>query len=86
MRLLLAPLLNYARKLKYPALFKLVAGLFVLSLVIPDPIPLLDELLLGLGTLLLARLKSRDDDAPEEKQQDGKTGNRAPIDGRATRV
>lgn len=56
---LLLPLLNWARKLRYPTLFKLTAVLFLVSLVIPDPIPLVEEILLGLGTLLLANWKSR---------------------------
>ncbi len=33
--------------------------LFVVDLIVPDPIPLVDELLLGLTTLLLARRRSR---------------------------
>lgn len=56
---LLLPLLQWARKLRYPTLFKLTAALFVLTLFIPDPILLVDEVLLGLGTLLLANWKNR---------------------------
>ena len=52
-------LLSWARKLRYPTLFKITAVLFGLSLLLPDPIPFLDEILLGLGTLLLANWKSR---------------------------
>jgi hypothetical protein len=66
---LLLPLLNWARKLRYPALFKLTAVLFLVTLVIPDPIPLVDEILLGLGTLLLANWKSRK--APPTIEQPG---------------
>jgi hypothetical protein len=33
----------------------LCAVLFVIDLVIPDPLPFLDELLLGLATILLTR-------------------------------
>lgn len=58
---LLLPLLNWARKLRYPTLFKLTAALFAITLFIPDPIPLVDEILLGLGTLLLANWKNRKD-------------------------
>lgn len=54
-------LLSWARKLRFPVLFKLTAALFVLSLLVPDPIPMLDEILLGLGTLLLANWKRRHD-------------------------
>ena len=56
---LLLPLFNWARKLRYPTLFKITGALFLLTLVVPDPIPLVDELLLGLGTLLLANWKNR---------------------------
>ena len=58
---LLLPLLSWARKLRYPTLFKLTAVLFAVTLVVPDPIPLVDEILLGLGTLLLANWKNRKD-------------------------
>ncbi|RYG12813.1 MAG: hypothetical protein EON92_07310 [Burkholderiales bacterium] len=55
----LLPVLNWARKLRYPTLFKITGALFLLTLVFPDPIPLVDEILLGLGTLLLANWKNR---------------------------
>ena len=54
---LLLPLLAWARKLRFPTLFKITAGLFLLSVLIPDPLPLIDEILLGLGTLMLAQWK-----------------------------
>jgi lauroyl/myristoyl acyltransferase len=57
---LLAPLIAFARRLRYPTLFKITAALFALTLVVPDPLPFVDELLLGLGTLLLATWKNRD--------------------------
>lgn len=56
---LLLPMLEWARRLRYPTLFKLTAGLFALTLFIPDPVPFVDEILLGLGTLLLANWKNR---------------------------
>lgn len=56
---LLLPLLNWARKLRFPTLFKITAVLFVLNIFILDPIPFLDEILLGLGALLLANWKDR---------------------------
>ncbi len=56
---MLLPVLGWARRLRYPALFKLTAGLFLVTLVVPDPIPFVDELLLGMGTLLLANWKTR---------------------------
>ena len=64
---LLLPLLNWARKLRYPTLFKLTAALFAFSVLLPpgvDPIPFLDEILFGLGTLLLANWKKRKSPLP----------------------
>lgn len=61
----LLPLLSWAKKLRYPTLFKIVAALFVIDLVIPfdDIFPpfFIDELLLGLGTIALANWKKRKD-------------------------
>ncbi len=56
---LMLPLLNWARKLRFPTLFKITAGLFVLSVLIPDPLPFVDEILLGLGTMMFAQWKQR---------------------------
>ncbi|MCW4454059.1 hypothetical protein OK348_04540 [Flavobacterium sp. MXW15] len=56
---MLLPLLEWARKLRYPTLFKITAALFALSLLLPDPVPFVDEILFGLGTLLLANWKKR---------------------------
>ena len=50
--LLMGPLLAWLGRLSYPRLFMVTAGLFLLTLVVPDPLPLVDELLLGLGTLM----------------------------------
>jgi len=66
---LLAPLLAFARRLRYPTLFKVTIVLFAISVLVPDPLPFIDEILLGLGTLLLANWKHRD--APR-KAADGR--------------
>lgn len=63
---LLAPFLVFARRLRYPTLFKVTAALFLLTLVVPDPIPFVDEILLGLATLLLANWKGRGAKPPKE--------------------
>ena len=76
-RLFLAPFLNWARKLKHPTLFKLVGALFVINVFVPDFIPFIDEILLGLGTLVLANWKERN-------KPMGDDGN-PPIDGSARR-
>ena len=50
---------RFAAGLRFPTLFGLVAGLFVLDFVIPDLIPFADEILLGFGTVLLGSLRRR---------------------------
>lgn len=57
-RLLIAPFLRWAGRLRHPALFKLIATLFLINLVVPDIIPFIDEILLGLATLALGNWKS----------------------------
>lgn len=68
---LLAPVIAFARRLRYPTLFKITAALFVLTLLVPDPFPFVDELLLGLGTLLLANWKDRGKARPLGEVLDG---------------
>jgi hypothetical protein len=55
-------LLNrYASRLKFPQLFTVTAVLFVVDLIVPDLFPFVDEILLGLATLLLANWKRKID-------------------------
>lgn len=52
-------------RLRFPKLLALTAALFVADLFVPDVIPFADEILLGLGTLLLTQLRKRPGDAGE---------------------
>ncbi len=45
-------------------LLALVASLFVLDLAIPDPFPFVDEIVLGVVTILIARWQSRRKESP----------------------
>ena len=66
------PILDWARKLRFPTLFKITAALFAFSVLLPpglDPIPFLDELLLGMTTIVLANWKRRKDPAVIESQK-----------------
>ena len=54
---LLSPILGYAARLRFRTLFLISASLFVLDVLIPDLIPFIDEILLGLLTLLLSAWK-----------------------------
>lgn len=56
---ILAPLMRWLGRLSYPRLFLVAAGLFIADMAVPDVIPFVDEILLGLGTLLLANFKRR---------------------------
>jgi hypothetical protein len=56
------PLRRYAEKLSFPRLFLLSSGLFLLTLVIPDPLPFVDEILLGLLTLMVGSVRRRKPD------------------------
>jgi hypothetical protein len=58
-RVAVGGLLNWARRRRFPTLLLFTGGLFALDLVVPDFIPFIDELLLGLATLILSRWKDR---------------------------
>ena len=58
-RVAVGGILGWARKRRFPTLLLMTGGLFGLDLVVPDFVPFVDELLLGLGTLILARWKDR---------------------------
>ncbi len=60
-----ALILRIAPRLRFPQLFALTLGLFLLDLIIPDLIPFVDELILGLAALLLGSWK-----AGKEEQQE----------------
>ncbi len=49
--------LRYASNLRFPKLLAITTGLFVIDLFLPDVVPFVDEILLGLISLLLASLR-----------------------------
>jgi hypothetical protein len=50
---------RWAKTLRFKKLFLLTLLLFIGDLLVPDFIPLIDELLLGLLTLLLGSIRNR---------------------------
>jgi hypothetical protein len=64
---------NFLRRrlenLRFPQLLVLTAVVWIVTLVVPDPLPFLDEILLGLGTLLLASWKRRRSEAPSDRDK-----------------
>lgn len=59
---------RYARRLRYPKLLALTAVLFGADLVLPDLLPFVDEILLGLLTVLFGSLRTRRD-APMGREE-----------------
>ena len=56
--------LAYANRLKFKNLFFLTVGLFIIDLLFPDFIPMVDEIILALIAVLLANWKK---DQPHEQ-------------------
>ena len=50
---------RYASRLRFPRLLLLVVTLFGVDLFVPDMIPFVYEILLGLGTVLLGSMRKR---------------------------
>jgi len=50
---------RFAGGLRFPTLFAIAAGLFLVNLVVPDLIPFVDEILLALLALLIGSFKKR---------------------------
>ena len=59
-------ILKYAGELRFPKLLALTVALFTIDLFIPDFIPFVDEILLGLFAAILASLK-------QKRREEGKT-------------
>ncbi|NKB88308.1 MAG: hypothetical protein GKS06_08820 [Acidobacteria bacterium] len=57
--------MQFFGRLRYPWLFAIAATLFLFDLVIPDLLPLADEILLAVVTVLLASRKNERADEPE---------------------
>ncbi len=51
------PIMGFASRLRFPTLFAITLGLWALNMLIPDPLPLIDEIVMGLVTLMLATWK-----------------------------
>ena len=56
---------RFAGRLRFPQLFAITLILFIVDLIVPDMIPFVDELLLGLATLLLGSWKKQRETARE---------------------
>ena len=64
-------IVGYLARLRFPYLAALTAVLFVANLFVPDAIPFIDEILLGLVTALLASWRKRNDEPEARPDSDG---------------
>lgn len=72
------PLGGFLESLRFPQLFLLVGVLLLFDLVVPDPLPFVDEALLALVAMLLGKLRrSPEPERPPEKDvTPGRSGSR----------
>ena len=54
-------------RMRYPYLFLVLGALFLVDLVVPDPIPLVDEILLAVLTFIAATFTTRREEDPEPR-------------------
>jgi hypothetical protein len=47
-------------RMKYPWVFMLLAAVFIVDTIVPDPIPFVDEIMLALLTFLLGTWRTRE--------------------------
>ncbi len=63
--------MRWASRLRFPYLFARTAVLFVFNLFMPDALPLIDELIMGLIAALLASLRKPKEEAAEDGETSG---------------
>ncbi|MCG8379958.1 MAG: hypothetical protein MI865_10860 [Proteobacteria bacterium] len=74
-RALIALFLTFANQLKYRNLFLIIIGLFLIDLFVPDFIPLIDEIILGLLAIILANWKKEKSEEQEGNLIEGEVIN-----------
>ena len=57
---------EFLSQLRFPYLFLLTAAVFFLDVLVPDLVPFADEILLGLGTLLLSTTQEKEQERDED--------------------
>jgi hypothetical protein len=63
---LTGPAVGFFSRLKHPTLFKLTIGLMVVSWLLPDPLPFLDEIVSALAVMVLANWRKPAEAVPPE--------------------
>ena len=60
---------RYGTELRFPVLFFVVACLLAFNMVLPDPVPFIDELILALMALMLASFKRKPLPSPRDPSE-----------------
>ena len=76
--------LAFANQLKFRNLFFIIIGLFLVDLVIPDFIPLIDEIILGLLAIILANWKKERKQEQEGNLIEGEVISEERLNGKKT--
>jgi len=66
---LVGAIVRWALRLRFPVLLGLTVALLAVNLVVPDPLPMVDEILLALGAMVLSRLRKRGGEQTEARQE-----------------
>lgn len=64
-RKLLWPVQRFLERRRFPTLLIVLAGLFVANVFIPDPIPLIDEMIMLVATVAVGAIRKRPKDDDE---------------------
>ena len=67
---MIAGILRFLSRLRFPQLFVISALLFFVDIVFPDMLPFVDELILGINTLMLASWRKSKDHRPDQAETD----------------
>ena len=70
--------------MRYPYLFLVLGVLFLVDLVVPDPVPLVDEILLAVLAFIAATFTTRREDDPEPRDITPPESESAVIPGEGT--
>ncbi len=65
-RKLFGPVQRFLERRRFPTLFLILAGLFGANLLIPDPIPFIDELIMLVVTVIVGAFRQRRKGRPDE--------------------
>lgn len=75
--MLLPAIRRFLRRRRFPTLMIIGALLFAINLVLPDPVPFIDEILLLIGTLVVGSLREKrtPGDEDDKETNDGQRPN-----------